>query len=231
MKNKNEYEFYNKSQTEQDTIINIAIDLNDDSLDVTKLSNRQTEGIILLSANQKAEDSIHALKKTRIQCGLLNLASTALSAAAVAGFCCHFFQANPLHSIAVGAIASIPFFYSSVKHFDSAYRLKNILKVSPEKRIEYIDNEYSNIDDITVDAAYAIFSALDVLEEDAVQRIAAGEEFNSDTATEEEKANEQAKHENLINEYAAFAGYCDYITDAVINGAPKPSENSDYPEM
>lgn len=63
MKNKNEYEFYNKSQTEQDTIINIAIDLNDDSLDVTKLSNRQTEGIILLSANQKAEDSIHALKK------------------------------------------------------------------------------------------------------------------------------------------------------------------------
>ena len=55
MKNKNEYEFYNKSQTEQDTIINIAIDLNDDSLDVTKLSNRQTEGIILLSANQKAE--------------------------------------------------------------------------------------------------------------------------------------------------------------------------------
>lgn len=128
MKNKNEYEFYNKSQTEQDTIINIAIDLNDDSLDVTKLSNRQTEGIILLSANQKAEDSIHALKKTRIQCGLLNLASTALSAAAVAGFCCHFFQANPLHSIAVGAIASIPFFYSSVKHFDSAYRLKTFLR-------------------------------------------------------------------------------------------------------
>ncbi len=229
-KDTKEMEFYNKSQKEQDVLVDIAIDLDDDNLDITNLKNHEATGLLLVAGHEKAEYSLKRILKTRIICGLVTLASSGVAAGAVAGLFTYF-QKRPLFTAAAAAIIALPGLVHSIKNFASAKRIKSILRIPARERVQFIDEQYSSVDDIALDASSVICDAYDQFEDIARDRLFDAVNFDEKNATEEEKANEQDKHENMINEYEYLDEYCDFVTEAAINGVPKPSENSDYPEM
>ena len=229
-KDTKEMEFYNKSQKEQDVLVDIAINLDDDSLDIANLKNPEATGLLLVAGHEKAEDSLKRILKTRIVCGLSSLAASSAAIGTIIGLFTYF-QKSPLATAVATALVAIPGLIHSSKNLASAKRIKRILRVPARERVQFIDEQYSNVDDIALDASSVICDAYDQFEEIARDRLFDAVNFDEKNATEEEKANEQDKHENMINEYEFLNDYCNFVTEAAIDGVPKPPENPDDPEL